>query len=183
MGIPKIIFSPESHHPPHPCISGEIRHHSSAQLVVLFIVVSSFSRFVAEKLRRRENLNHGRFVAAWESTFTYFPLLSFVVFSRAQLKLKRSQSLTHQHSGCTQHVRPGSLGLIEETNKKRRPSLLRSALAPPAQAYTRPCYPERQPSQSSLAWARAIAVPGVHATPGQGVAPYKSRGQIPCDLP
>ena len=43
-----------------------------------------------------------------------------VVFSRAQLKLKRSQSLTHQHSGCTQHVRPGSLGLIEETNKKEK---------------------------------------------------------------
>ena len=47
MGIPKIIFSPESHHPPHPCISGEIRHHPSAQLVVLFVVVSSFSRVVA----------------------------------------------------------------------------------------------------------------------------------------
>ena len=47
MGIPKIIFSPESHHPPHPCISGEIRHHPSAQLVVLFGVVSSFSRVVA----------------------------------------------------------------------------------------------------------------------------------------
>ena len=47
MGIPKIIFSPESHHPPHPCFSGEIRHHPSAQLVVLFVVVSSFSRVVA----------------------------------------------------------------------------------------------------------------------------------------
>ena len=47
MGIPKIIFSPESHHPPHPCIFGEIRHHPSAQLVVLFVVVSSFSRVVA----------------------------------------------------------------------------------------------------------------------------------------
>ena len=47
MGISKIIFSPESHHPPHPCISGEIRHHPSAQLVVLFVVVSSFSRVVA----------------------------------------------------------------------------------------------------------------------------------------
>ena len=47
MGIPKIIFSPESHHPPHPCISGEIRHHPSAQLVVLFVVVSSFPRIVA----------------------------------------------------------------------------------------------------------------------------------------
>jgi len=47
LGIPKIIFSPESHHPPHPCISGEIRHHPSAQLVVLFVVVSSFSRVVA----------------------------------------------------------------------------------------------------------------------------------------
>ena len=47
MGIPKIIFSRESHHPPHPCISGEIRHHPSAQLVVLFVVVSSFSRVVA----------------------------------------------------------------------------------------------------------------------------------------
>ena len=47
MGIPKIIFSPESHHHPHPCISGEIRHHPSAQLVVLFVVVSSFSRVVA----------------------------------------------------------------------------------------------------------------------------------------
>ena len=47
MGIPKIIFPPESHHPPHPCISGEIRHHPSAQLVVLFVVVSSFSRVVA----------------------------------------------------------------------------------------------------------------------------------------
>ena len=47
MGIPKIIFSPESHHPPHPCISGEIRHHPSAQLVVLFVVVSSFSQVVA----------------------------------------------------------------------------------------------------------------------------------------
>ena len=50
MGIPKIIFSPESHHPPHPCISGEIRHHPSAQLVVLFVVVSSFSRVVAISL-------------------------------------------------------------------------------------------------------------------------------------
>jgi len=47
LGIPKIIFSSESHHPPHPCISGEIRHHPSAQLVVLFVVVSSFSRVVA----------------------------------------------------------------------------------------------------------------------------------------
>ena len=47
MGIPKIIFSPESHQTPHPCISGEIRHHPSAQLVVLFVVVSSFSRVVA----------------------------------------------------------------------------------------------------------------------------------------
>ena len=47
MGIPKIIFSPESHHPPHPCISGEIRHHPSTQLVVLFVVVSYFSRVVA----------------------------------------------------------------------------------------------------------------------------------------
>ena len=47
MGISKIIFSPESHHPPHPCISAKIRHHPSAQLVVLFIVVSSFSRVVA----------------------------------------------------------------------------------------------------------------------------------------
>ena len=47
MGIPKIIFSLESHHPPHPCISGEIRHHPSAQLIVLFVVVSSFSRVVA----------------------------------------------------------------------------------------------------------------------------------------
>jgi len=46
LGIPKIIFSPESHHPPYPCISGEIRHHPSAQLVVLFVVVSSFSRVV-----------------------------------------------------------------------------------------------------------------------------------------
>ena len=47
MGIPKIIFSPESHHPLHPCISGEIRHDPSAQLVVLFVVVSSFSRVIA----------------------------------------------------------------------------------------------------------------------------------------
>ena len=47
MGIPKIIFSPESHHPPHPCISDEIRHHPSAQPGVLFVVVSSFSRVVA----------------------------------------------------------------------------------------------------------------------------------------
>ena len=47
MGIPKIIFSPESEHPLHPCISGEIRHYPSAQLVVLFVVVSSFSRVVA----------------------------------------------------------------------------------------------------------------------------------------
>jgi hypothetical protein len=47
LGIPKIIFSPESHHPPHPCISGEIRHHPSAQLVVLFVVVSSSSRVIA----------------------------------------------------------------------------------------------------------------------------------------
>jgi len=47
LGISKIIFSPESHHPPHPCISGEIRHHPSAQLVVLFVVVSSFLRVVA----------------------------------------------------------------------------------------------------------------------------------------
>ena len=47
MGIPKIIFSPESHHPPHPCISDEIRHHPSAHLVLLFVVVSSFSRVVA----------------------------------------------------------------------------------------------------------------------------------------
>ena len=46
-GNHKIIFSPESHHPPHPCISGEIRHHPSVQLVILFIVVSSFSRVVA----------------------------------------------------------------------------------------------------------------------------------------
>jgi len=47
LGIPKIMFSPESHHPPHSCISGEIRHHPNAQLVVLFVVVSSFSRVVA----------------------------------------------------------------------------------------------------------------------------------------
>src|SRR6185312_15942959 len=30
----------------NPCISGEIQHHPSAQLVVLFVVVSSFSRVI-----------------------------------------------------------------------------------------------------------------------------------------
>ena len=89
MGIPKAIFSLESHHPPYPCISGEIRHHPSVQLVVLFVVVSSFSRVVAispstpclfPRLRRFPSSPVSNFLRPFFSLFLFF-----LAFSPAHL--------------------------------------------------------------------------------------------------